>query len=280
MRSRAPRRRRRGSPRRPKPRRPPRGHGSARPRGWLARARGREAARDLGGGARHEDAGEGVEIDGFAAGAGVASTRRSSSSNAARALSTLLPFRSRSQRWRITSTPSASATARYVSPTGFSALPPPGPATPVVDTASSVPKRARAAVGHRPGDLRADGAMCLDQRAVDAQDVRLGLVRVRHDRTAEVARRTGDLRDGMGDEPARARLGGGDPQAAREARGLQSLGELFERVERWRERVERLAVRSHRLSDGWSSWGRPVAGTATSPGCSCPRGAPASPRSA
>ena len=64
-------------------------------------ARGREAARDLGGGAGHEDAGEGVEIDGFAAGAGVASTRRSSSSNAARALSTLLPFRSRSQRWRI-----------------------------------------------------------------------------------------------------------------------------------------------------------------------------------
>src|SRR3954454_6187393 len=71
------------------------------------------------------------------------SRRSTRSSSAAEALRRLLSERAPSHTNRRTSVPSAVAAATYVSPTGFWAVPPSGPAIPVTDTARSAPVRRR-----------------------------------------------------------------------------------------------------------------------------------------
>ncbi|HEX6868790.1 MAG TPA: hypothetical protein VF119_08280 [Candidatus Limnocylindrales bacterium] len=92
----------------------------------------------------------------------VESIRSSRSSRAAAALSRLFSVRSPVQVNRLTVTPPASATAMYVRPTGFSAVPPSGPATPVTDTARSAPIRSRPPVAMATATW-ADTAPCADR---------------------------------------------------------------------------------------------------------------------
>ena len=58
----------------------------------------------------------------------------------------------------------------------------------------------------------------------------LDRVRVRDDAAEQVARRPGNLRQQVRDEPARARLRGRDGDAPGDAPGLEPPGELDERV--------------------------------------------------
>ena len=67
--------------------------------------------------------------------------------------------------------------------------------------------------GHRPRDLGADRAVRLEDVRVDAEQVSFRGVRVRDDPPEEIAARAGDLGQGGGNEPARARLGEGDRRA-------------------------------------------------------------------
>ena len=145
----------------------------------------------------------------------------------------------------------ASATATYVSPTGFAAVPPSGPAIPVTDTrrgrrrsgrvrrwpspARSGPTPRRAPPGRRPG-----------RRPVAC----LSCVRVRHEAADVVGARPGRLGEQRGRQPAGARLDRRDRAVAgarhrspqREPRGrtsgssataLPPLG--LDRRVRWRE---------------------------------------------
>ena len=59
---------------------------------------------------------------------------------------------------------------------------------------------------------------------------RLDVVRIGDDPAAHVRRRAGHLGEGMGDEPAGARLGGGDREPQRDAPCLEPFGELDQRV--------------------------------------------------
>ncbi len=64
--------------------------------------------------------------------------------SAARTLAPRTAARPPANSWRVTRVPSAPATAMNTSPTGFSALPPSGPAMPVSATDRSAPLRLRA----------------------------------------------------------------------------------------------------------------------------------------
>ena len=81
-----------------------------------------------------------------------------------------------SRRVRVSVEPSASFTVKQTVPTGFSGVPPPGPAIPVIATAVSAPKRCSAPVGHRLGDGFGHRAVCFDQGGVDAEQLGLRLV--------------------------------------------------------------------------------------------------------
>ena len=72
------------------------------------------------------------------------------------------PFR-RSSR---TNVPSGHAAATYTRPTGFCGVPPPGPATPVVETATSAPLRARrpSAISRAQASLTAPKASSVSGR--------------------------------------------------------------------------------------------------------------------
>ena len=107
-----------------------------------------------------------------------------------------------SWRWRVRSSgktkwsacvPCASASARCTRPTGFASLPPPGPEMPVVATARSAPKRARApsAIARATGS---DTAPCSrEQRLGHAEQRALRGVGVGHDAAQEVVRRAGHV---------------------------------------------------------------------------------------
>ena len=69
---------------------------------------------------------------------------------------------------------SGSAQPNQTVPTGLSALPPPGPATPVTETATSCPRAGERAPRHRRRHGLADGAVCPDQRGRHAQQLDLG----------------------------------------------------------------------------------------------------------
>ena len=70
------------------------------------------------------------------------------------------------------------ASPNQTRPTGLSALPPEGPATPVTATAMAARDRSKGAVRHRGGNLFADRPMGLDQWHRHADHLVLGLVGV------------------------------------------------------------------------------------------------------
>ena len=74
--------------------------------------------------------------------------------------------------------PAADATWKNTRPTGFSGVPPPGPATPVTGHGHVRPQPLDGAVGHRLGHLGADRAVALEQLVRHAQQPPLELVRV------------------------------------------------------------------------------------------------------
>lgn len=98
---------------------------------------------------------------------------------------------------------------------------------------------------HLPGDLRVDGAACVEQCGVDPQQGRLEVRRVRRDTTAQHGRRTGDRDQAGCDEPSGQRLGDGERPALRRRRG-QEAGRVA--------RVRRARVRHGALSPGRPSW--------------------------
>ena len=104
------------------------------------------------------------------------------------------------------------------SPTGFSSVPPPGPAMPVMPTPTSAPSARDRAVGQRRGDLGRHRAVALDQRRVDAGELDLRLVGV--DDEAAAARRPRSPARSVsraGHQPAGARLGRRDRARRRRA---------------------------------------------------------------
>ena len=115
---------------------------------------------------------------------------------------------------RVMPRPSASFTLQQTVPTGFSSLPPSGPAMPVIATAVSA-RSGAAPLGHRVGHGLGDRAVLLDQRGVHAQQLHLRLVGVRHDPARHVRGRPRALGQARRQEPCGARLRSGDP-AARE----------------------------------------------------------------
>ncbi len=94
---------------------------------------------------------------------------------------------------RVSVRPSASITVKQTVPTGFSVVPPPGPAIPVIATAVSAPKRcsAPAAIASATGSDTAP--CCLDQCRVDAEQLRFRLVGVGHHAARHIVRRTGPV---------------------------------------------------------------------------------------
>ena len=74
----------------------------------------------------------------------------------------MISWRVPSQPKRVTSVPAAWASATYAVPTGFSSVPPVGPAKPVVATPRSVPNSRAHALGHRPRHRFADRAVLLE----------------------------------------------------------------------------------------------------------------------
>ena len=95
-------------------------------------------------------------------------------------------------------------------PTGFSSLPPPGPATPVTPTPTSAPRRARAPSASARATSAETAPCALDQLSRHARLGDLHLVRVRDDPAVEVLRGAGRLGQPRRQQAARARLGGGD----------------------------------------------------------------------
>src|SRR5678816_4524021 len=100
--------------------------------------------------------------------------------------------------WRLLRTPSAVAIAKHTSPTGFSGVPPSGPAMPVVATATSTPRAflAPAAIYR---------AVARERVGRHAEEASLDVVRVRLDAAAEVPGAAGHVGDAVSDEPAGAR---------------------------------------------------------------------------
>ena len=104
--------------------------------------------------------------------------------------------------------------AGTTSPTGFSAVPPPGPAIPVTETATSAPSRSRAPAAIAAA-VSAETAPCRSSiSSGHAELARLHLVRVRDDGADEDVARARDRRQPRRHEPARARLGRRERQPA------------------------------------------------------------------
>ena len=102
---------------------------------------------------------------------------------------------------------------RKTSPTGFSAVPPPGPATPVTATAMSAPSRARAPLAIAAA-VSAETAPCVASTSSrHAELLRLDVVRVRDDRRRGRRRSRPAVGEPRGDEAARARLRGREREA-------------------------------------------------------------------
>ena len=139
------------------------------------------------------------------------------------------------------------------------------------------PRRSRRRRGPRPSRSRTPAAIASATWALTApwaastsvgtpSSDRLDVVRVAHDAADEVAGRPGPRRDGVGDEPARARLGRRDGQAGRQAGVLEPLREV--------RRAAR-PVSPSGLSAGRCAPARLAARRATSPGSrrpTCARG--------
>ena len=118
----------------------------------------------------------------------------------------LFAARSPDHRYRRTSTPSSSATATYVSPTGFASRAAVRAGDAGHRRRQAAPNRSRApsAIARATWALTAPWAR--EDRRRHAEQLLLRLVRVGDDAAREVAAGAGDLGDRVGDEPARARL--------------------------------------------------------------------------
>ena len=98
-------------------------------------------------------------------------------------------------------------TWKYTSPTGFSSVPPSGPATPVTrDADVDGEPLAHAAQPSPPRPPRTRRRASSISAAGTPSSVGLDLVRVRDDRAREHVARAGHVRQARGDEPAGARL--------------------------------------------------------------------------
>ena len=102
------------------------------------------------------------------------------------------------RRGRREARPGASARAsrpslmlQHTVPTGFSSLPPPGPAMPVIDTAVSAPKRSSAPAAIASATSLGHGPVGADQRPGHPEQRDLGLVRVGDDPARHVVGRPG-----------------------------------------------------------------------------------------
>ena len=125
----------------------------------------------------------------------------------------------------------ARAAPKCTSPTGFTDVPPPGPATPVTETAMSARECSKRAFGHRARHLSAHRAILLDQRRGHAEHLGLRLVRIGDEAALEDVGRAGHLRQDRGDQPARAGFRRRELQSARAAGGEELRRFFDERVE-------------------------------------------------
>ena len=119
--------------------------------------------------------------------------------------------------------PSGAATPTYTVPGGFPSCSS-GPATPVVLTPYVAPVSAAHPAGHRPGALRGDHAVPLDQPRVDAEHVDLRLGGVAHHPTEERRGRAGRLGEQHGQPAAGERLRHGHRLAALLQQPLGAVG--------------------------------------------------------
>ena len=109
--------------------------------------------------------------------------------------------------------PSGASTWRWTRPTGFSCVPPPGPATPVTAMPTSTPSR-RGLLRPSPPPPRRTRRRARDEHLGHAELGRLDVVRVGHDAAGEDVARARHVREPRGHEPARAGLRGREPVPA------------------------------------------------------------------
>ena len=83
------------------------------------------------------------------------------------------------------SPPPGASTWKWTRPTGFSCVPPPGPATPVTAMPTSTPSRRADSCGHRLRHLGGHGAVGGDELLGHAELGRLDVVRIGHDAACE-----------------------------------------------------------------------------------------------
>ncbi len=102
-----------------------------------------------------------------------------------------------------TTVPFGDVTARYTVPTGFSALPPLGPAMPVSESAMSAPETRLAPSAMAPRTSALTAPCPRSTSSSTPRRLRLGAVRVRHRVEQEEVARAGLAREHVADEPAR-----------------------------------------------------------------------------
>ena len=110
------------------------------------------------------------------------------------------------------------STQKHTVPTGFSSVPPPGPAIPVIATAVSAPKRASAPSAIAAATSGETAPWRSISSAIDAQQLGLGLVRVGDHPARDVGRGPGPLGQARRQQPGGARLGDRDAGGLRAAR--------------------------------------------------------------
>ena len=145
------------------------------------------------------------------------SAARSSKFSACSTEASRIPDRPRSpnRRSTVTRPPFVPAQAKCTRPTGFSAVPPPGPATPVMLTATLRPGMRERAPRHRDRRRLADRAVRFERGGRHVEQFPLGLVRIGHEAALENGGGAGNFRQQAGDEAAGAGFRGRDFQAQR-----------------------------------------------------------------
>ena len=164
---------------------------------------------------------------------------------------------------RRTVAPSASATATYVSPTGFCGVPPSGPAIPVTDTARCAPVRSRPPMAMAIATWAETAPWAARMSSPTPTDCALLVVRVGHEAAEVVRARARDLGDEVTDETAGARLHGRHRQAVQRA----SLAEAGGQPGQVGERIVLHRYRRCVFSGGAGGANSQVSGTPDLPRC-------------
>ena len=138
--------------------------------------------------------------------------------------------------------PFGPATATCTVPTGFSGVPPVGPAMPVMPTPQVAPKRSRMPRGHRDGHRLGDFAVLANERRIDAGERGLRRAGVADAAAEEVGGAAGDVGDAGAEEAAGAGFGDGQGLAARAAATRRRRSPACRR--RSRRRARRRSPRS------------------------------------